>query len=134
MAPFSSCSANFALRFSINELTDCSVSRGHPAGEVYVTGTFDDWAKSVKLEKKGGRFEKLLDLAQTEEKIFYKVCGVSCAPRILEWFCAYVHTISMTEKLPIDWKTWFGKGKLLVLVVPPTGPGVALRSFAGPCG
>lgn len=41
-----------------------------------MTGTFDDWAKSVKLEKKGDRFEKLLDLPQTEEKTFYKVRGV----------------------------------------------------------
>lgn len=38
-----------------------------------MTGTFDDWAKSVKLEKKGERFEKLVDLPQSEEKILYKV-------------------------------------------------------------
>ena len=38
-----------------------------------MTGTFDDWAKSVKLERKGDGFEKLLDLPETEEKIFYKV-------------------------------------------------------------
>jgi len=63
-------------------------TRHHPADEVYVTGTFDDWAKSVKLEKKGDRFEKLLDLPQTEEKTFYKVRGVSCALRILDWYCA----------------------------------------------
>lgn len=99
-----------------------------------MTGTFDDWAKSVKLEKKGDRFEKLLDLPQTEEKIFYKVRGVSCAPRILEWFGKDVHTISTTEELPIDWKRWFCKGELLVLVVPPTGTSVASRSFARPCG
>lgn len=43
-----------------------------PASEVYVTGTFDDWAKSVKLEQKGDSFEKKLDLPLTEDKIYYK--------------------------------------------------------------
>jgi hypothetical protein len=88
IAPFSSCSTNLSLRVLIKELTDCSGPRDHPADEVYVTGTFDDWAKSVELERKGDHFEKLLDLPQTEEKIFYKVRGVSCAPKILNWFCA----------------------------------------------
>jgi len=88
MAPFSSCSTNFSPRVLFKELTDCSGPRDHPADEVYVTGTFDDWAKSVKLERKGDRFEKLLDLSLTEEKIFYKVRGVSCAPKILDWFGA----------------------------------------------
>lgn len=48
--------------------------RHHPANEVYVTGTFDDWARSVKLEKKGDHFEKLVELPLSNEKIFYKVC------------------------------------------------------------
>ena len=48
-----------------------------------MTGTFDDWAKSVKLERKGEGFEKLLELPETEEKIFYKVCRVNC----FDWFC-----------------------------------------------
>lgn len=47
--------------------------RDHPATEVYVTGTFDDWAKSVKLEKKGEIFEKLVDLPLATQKIYYKV-------------------------------------------------------------
>jgi len=48
--------------------------RDHPADEVYVTGTFDDWAKSVKLEKKDGNLhEKLVELPQATEKIYYKV-------------------------------------------------------------
>ncbi|KAL9577141.1 MAG: hypothetical protein Q9203_007569, partial [Teloschistes exilis] len=34
----------------------------HPADEVYVTGTFDDWAKSVKLEKEDGVFVKQVEL------------------------------------------------------------------------
>lgn len=53
--------------------------REHAATEVYVTGTFDDWAMSVKLDKKDGdRFEKLVELPQVEENIYYKVgVGVS---------------------------------------------------------
>ncbi|KAL8742618.1 MAG: hypothetical protein Q9190_004929 [Brigantiaea leucoxantha] len=44
----------------------------HPANEVYVTGTFDDWAKSVKLEKDENGFSKSVDLPLNEEKIYYK--------------------------------------------------------------
>ena len=47
--------------------------RHHPAHEVYVTGTFDDWAKSIKLENKGAHFEKVVELPLSNEKIFYKV-------------------------------------------------------------
>lgn len=47
--------------------------RHHPAHEVYVTGTFDDWAKSIKLEDKGAHFEKVVELPLSNEKIFYKV-------------------------------------------------------------
>ena len=47
--------------------------RDHPAQEVYVTGTFDDWSKSVKLEKRAGRFEKLVELTSVDKKIDYKV-------------------------------------------------------------
>lgn len=47
--------------------------RHHPAHEVHVTGTFDDWAKSVKLENKGEHFEKLVELPLSNDKIFYKV-------------------------------------------------------------
>ncbi|TKA53397.1 hypothetical protein B0A49_11474, partial [Cryomyces minteri] len=58
---------------------------GHPANEVFVTasasnpmavayerGTFDDWAKSEKLERKGDHFEKTVQLAVANEKIYYK--------------------------------------------------------------
>ena len=47
--------------------------RKHPAGEVYVTGTFDDWGKTVKLDKKGDIHEKLVELPRVEDKIHYKV-------------------------------------------------------------
>jgi len=63
--------------WSETELTTLLRNRDHPASEVYVTGTFDDWAKSVKLVKKGDIFEKLVELPQVEEKIYYKVCTSS---------------------------------------------------------
>ena len=45
----------------------------HPAEEVYVTGTFDNWEKSVQLDKVGSSFEKTVPLPDTTDKIFYKV-------------------------------------------------------------
>ena len=47
--------------------------RTHPASEVYVTGTFDDWGKTVKLEKVGKSFEKKVDLPKTSDPVYYKV-------------------------------------------------------------
>ncbi|KAK4503497.1 hypothetical protein PRZ48_004412 [Zasmidium cellare] len=44
----------------------------HPAEEVYVTGTFDDWSKTVQLDKKDTVFEKTVNLKPTTEKILYK--------------------------------------------------------------
>ncbi|KAK7517741.1 hypothetical protein IWZ03DRAFT_346910 [Phyllosticta citriasiana] len=45
----------------------------HPATTVYVTGTFDDWAKSVELDKQpDGAFEKTVDLPGNDEKVQYK--------------------------------------------------------------
>ncbi|KAI1762155.1 carbohydrate-binding module family 48 protein [Hypoxylon sp. FL1150] len=44
----------------------------HPASEVYVTGTFDEWKKTEKLEKVGGHFEKAVTLKDASEKIYYK--------------------------------------------------------------
>jgi hypothetical protein len=47
--------------------------REHPdAKDVHVTGTFDDWSKSVKLDKKGDIFEKTVELP-LDKKVLYKV-------------------------------------------------------------
>ncbi|KAI5358262.1 Putative AMP-activated kinase, glycogen-binding protein [Septoria linicola] len=43
----------------------------HPAEEVYVTGTFDNWGKTVKLDKKDQVHEKLVNLP-SNEKVLYK--------------------------------------------------------------
>ena len=44
----------------------------HPATEVYVTGTFDDWRKTILLEKSGDVFIKEILLSFSAEKIYYK--------------------------------------------------------------
>ncbi|QSZ31640.1 hypothetical protein DSL72_001207 [Monilinia vaccinii-corymbosi] len=44
----------------------------HPAEEVFITGTFDNWSKSEKLERTGNVFKKDVQLANAEEKIYYK--------------------------------------------------------------
>lgn len=38
-----------------------------------MTGTFDSWTKSVKLEKEGDVFQKSVELDDASEKIYYKV-------------------------------------------------------------
>lgn len=45
---------------------------------MYVTGTFDNWSKSEKMEKKGDAFVKDVELPDTSEKIYYKVGAVTC--------------------------------------------------------
>ncbi|KAH6899639.1 hypothetical protein B0T10DRAFT_468263 [Thelonectria olida] len=49
-----------------------SSHREHAAEEVYVTGTFDDWTKSVKLDKIGDVFQKTVELPDASRKIYYK--------------------------------------------------------------
>ncbi|KAE8156659.1 hypothetical protein BDV40DRAFT_280573 [Aspergillus tamarii] len=44
----------------------------HHADEVFVTGTFDDWGKTVRLDRKGDVFEKEVPLPAAEEKLHYK--------------------------------------------------------------
>lgn len=44
----------------------------HPASEVYVTGTFDDWSKSEKLDRVGDGFSKDVTLPSADAKIYYK--------------------------------------------------------------
>lgn len=44
----------------------------HPANDVHVTGTFDDWSKSEQLVKVGDVWEKEVHLSSADEKILYK--------------------------------------------------------------
>ena len=39
-----------------------------------MTGTFDDWGKTEKLNKVGNTFEKEVRLPDASDKILYKVC------------------------------------------------------------
>ncbi len=54
-----------------------------------MTGTFDDWAKSVKLDKTGTGHKKKVDLPEVDEKIFYKVSSSSDFLALLSnaWGC-----------------------------------------------
>jgi 1,4-alpha-glucan branching enzyme len=54
--------APFLLTFRLRE---------HPAEEVVVTGSFDDWKKTVKLEKVDGVFKKTVELPKVKTQ--YKV-------------------------------------------------------------
>lgn len=44
----------------------------HPAEEVFVTGTFDNWTKSEQLPKEGDVFQKTVFLKDASQKIYYK--------------------------------------------------------------
>jgi hypothetical protein len=57
----------------IERVTDASFPRPHKADDVHVTGTFDDWGKTEKLEKVGDVFEKEVTLPSADEKYYYKV-------------------------------------------------------------
>lgn len=46
--------------------------RDHPAREVFVTGTFDNWQKTVHLQHNGSRFEKTVELPGSHDRILYK--------------------------------------------------------------
>ncbi|KAF1931233.1 carbohydrate-binding module family 48 protein [Didymella exigua CBS 183.55] len=50
----------------------------HDADDVYVTGTFDDWKKTVQLEKEGSVFKKTVELPQTKTQFKYVVNGNWC--------------------------------------------------------
>lgn len=49
-----------------------------------MTGTFDDWGKTVRLEKKGNAFEKLVRLPEAGQNIYYKVRETAmCRPGVV---------------------------------------------------
>jgi hypothetical protein len=57
-----------------HELIIIRCGRPYPgASSVLVTGSFDNWKKTVELEKVGDVFEKRVELAM-DKKILYKVC------------------------------------------------------------
>jgi hypothetical protein len=39
---------------------------------VFVTGTFDDWGKTIRLDRKGDVFEKEVHLPVTGDKVHFK--------------------------------------------------------------
>lgn len=62
-----------ALRMPVHRPSLTFALRPHPeATDVHVTGTFDDWGKSVSLNKVGDIWEKEVELPKADEKILYK--------------------------------------------------------------
>jgi hypothetical protein len=61
--------------------------REHDANDVYVTGTFDNWKKTVQLEKEGSVFKKTVELPKFKTQ--YKVrppCDTRLSPcRLARW-------------------------------------------------
>lgn len=51
--------------------------RPYNANEVFVTGTFDDWGKTVRLDRTGDVFEKEVRLPAIGDKVHYKVSSPS---------------------------------------------------------
>lgn len=45
-----------------------------------MTGTFDDWSKSVQLDHDGTIFQKTVSLPSSTDKIYYKVSQAAGAP------------------------------------------------------
>lgn len=67
-----------------------------------MTGTFDNWSKSEKMEKVGDGFEKSVDLPDTSEKIYYKVGHKSSPPpSIALRVSAFLHSIDAHTCLPL---------------------------------
>ena len=62
--------------------------REHAANEVLVTGTFDDWQKTVRLEKEHGVFKKTVELPKVhtqykvrrQSKKFIRSCRLEQSP------------------------------------------------------
>lgn len=52
------------------------------ASEVLVTGTFDDWKQTQKLDRNGDIFEKEVTLPSVEDNIYYKVRRQFCGIRV----------------------------------------------------
>ena len=60
-------------------LTTC---REHDAEDVYVTGTFDNWKKTVQLEKEDGIFKKTVELPKTKTQYKVRLCRDMHADRL----------------------------------------------------
>ena len=64
------------LRWKLTRgLPRCRENPTTDASDVLVTGSFDNWTKSVKLEKQGNVFQKTVQFPEKDivNKIYYKV-------------------------------------------------------------
>ncbi|KXH47443.1 hypothetical protein CSAL01_07358, partial [Colletotrichum salicis] len=117
--------------------------RAHPAEEVYVTGTFDNWTKSEKLEKVGSSFEKTVTLADASEKIYYKGTDRKQRRRLAQPATASVHPskslVHQSQSLfPPSWRGkkgcqanyWWKLLPSSRAALVPASPPLALTQFA----
>ncbi len=76
------------MRYHLQELRPANpilAARTKPATQVFVTGTFDKWSKSVELEKTDKGFEKTVELPDASDKILYKVRRHCFYPYRAQW-------------------------------------------------
>jgi hypothetical protein len=73
--------------------------RPHPANEVFVTGSFDDWGKTVKLDRKGDVFTKEVQLPSADEKVHYKVSSDLRSFSFTIYCCTSFQSHSMSVNL-----------------------------------
>jgi hypothetical protein len=67
------CAVGWQPRALWNRIADWTVTRRpYNATEVFVTGTFDDWGKTVKLDRVGDIFVKKVTISPVQ-KVHYKV-------------------------------------------------------------
>jgi hypothetical protein len=63
---------SFSLRCPLTRIS--GEPRPYNANEVFVTGTFDDWGKTIKLDRNGDVFEKDVHFPVESDKVHFKVC------------------------------------------------------------
>lgn len=78
---------------------------GGPANEVFVTGTFDDWSKSVKLDKRADVFEKAVKLPKMRTEYKFVVDGqwiIDGTARVQEFEQGLYNNLLLPEDIADD--------------------------------
>jgi hypothetical protein len=82
--------------------TDPNFCREHPADEVYVTGTFDNWTKSVQLEKKGDVFSKTVDLKEPQSQQLPPIFPISTFTLHWSWLKTTRHWPAIVASAEVE--------------------------------
>lgn len=75
-----------------------------------MTGTFDDWGKTIRLDRKGDVFEKEVPLPATEEKLHYKVRDIFSLLTSMEHYSYYCIHFPLISSFPLPAR--LGKGMM----------------------